>query len=354
MLTALQGIVNRHQPSLYLLHPTNPPGMDAIWLEELQRRGYTGTPATMNDPPAVIARYRESIQGVVVWDPNLPATQNVAWALAGLRDALPASPESAARSGLPIVEDLRGRWTRNVDAYRYVWTTYRKRLSSHLLAWEYPLADALQSRDVQVQHRVFPVWVSAYGDEEVGADPPAEMEFVEEVLAALPGNVPVMGWPMHGTRGVEEYTAVRLLSEYGKWVPGTSFTCNGSVHSAVQPDASVFQQQDPPAGDAEPFSLDNSKLYLSLNILDSGDAHWYWQHYQRRVWDDPKRGEVPTGYGMNVTLVDALPVVAQWYYEHRAPRDSLFAFLYMKSRPFMRVDLSPRTGSESGRSTWSG
>jgi hypothetical protein len=331
MLTALQGIVNRHQPGLYLLHPTNPPGMDAIWLEELQRCGYTGTPVTLEDPPAVIARYRESIQGVVVWDPNLPATQNVAWALAGLRDALPASPESAARWGLPIIEDLRGRWTRNVDAYRYVWTSYRERLSSHLLAWEYPLADALQSRDVQVQHRVFSIWVSAYGDEEVGADPPAEMEFLEEVLAALPGNVPVMGWPMHGTRGVEEYTAVRLLSEYGKWVPGTSFTCNGSVHSAVQPDAAVFQQQDSPAGDAEPFSLDNSKLYLSLNILDSGDAHWYWQHYQRRVWADPKRGEVPTGYGMNVTLVDALPVVAQWYYEHRAPRDSLFAFLYMNA-----------------------
>ena len=124
---------------------------------------------------------------------------------------------------------------------------------------------------------------------------------------------------------------MRLLSEFGKWVPGTSFTCNGSVHSAVQPDASVFQQQDSPAGRAEPVSLDNSKLYLSLSILDSGDAHWYWQHYQRRVWADPKRGETPIGYGMNVTLVDALPVVAQWYYENRAPRDSLFAFLYMNA-----------------------
>ena len=46
-----------------------------------------------------------------------------------------------------------------------------------------------------VQHRVVPFWVSAYGDGDAGADPPAEMEFIEEVLAATPGNVPVMGWP---------------------------------------------------------------------------------------------------------------------------------------------------------------
>jgi len=285
----------------------------------------------VHDPSEVIARYREAIQGVVVWDPELPGTQHAAWALAGLRDALPVSPETAQRAGLPIVEDLRGRWTRNVDAYRYVWTTYREQLCSHLLAWEYPLADALQSRDVLVQHRVLPVWVSAFGDGEVGADPPAELEFLEEILAALPGNVPVMGWPMHGTRGVEEYTAVRLLSEFGKWVPGTSFTCNGSVHSAVQPDTSVFRQRVSPVNDATPLTLDNSKLYLTLNILDSGDAHWYWQHYQRRIWEDPKLGEVPTVYGMNVTLVDALPVVAQWYYENQSPRDSLFAFLYMNA-----------------------
>lgn len=331
MLTALQGIVNRQRPQLYLLHPTNPAGMDAVWLEELQRHGYTGTPMMMAGPAEAVAHFRAAIQGVVVWDPELPGTQNAAWALAGLRDVLPVSPESVGRFDLPVVEDLRGRWTRNVDAYRHVWTTYREQLSSQLLAWEYPLADALQSRDVLVQHRVLPVWVSAYGDGETGADPPAEMEFLEEVLAALPGNVPVMGWPMHGTRGVEEYTAVRLLSEYGKWVPGTSFTCNGSVHSAVEPDSAVFQRQIREVNDWEPKSVDRNKLYLSLNILDSGDAHWYWQHYQRRVWADSQRGETPTGYGMNVTLIDALPVVTQWYYENLEPRDSLHAFLYMNA-----------------------
>ena len=33
---------------------------------------------------------------------------------------------------------------------------------------------------------------------------------------------------------------------------------------------------------------------------------------------------------MNVTLLDALPLVAQWYYE-KQPRDSFFALQYMNA-----------------------
>ena len=330
MLTALQGIVNRQRPRLYLLNPTNPPGYDALWLEEMRGHGYTGPEELLADAATAIERFRGEITGCIVWDPDLPGSVNVAWMLAGLKNALPTSPAGIGKFGLPVVEDLRGRWTRNVDAYRYVWDHFWDRMCPHLLAWEYPLSDALQSRDVMVQHNVFQFWVSAYTDRELGADPPAEMAFVEELLAKTPGNVPVMGWPMYGTKGVEEYTAVRLLSEFGKWVPGTGYTSNGSVHSAIHPAPGVFRQTNATAVAAAP-DLRADKLYVSTNILDSGDAHWYWQFYQRQIWADPARGTAPTGYGMNVTLLDALPLVAQWYYEHRAPRDSFFAMLYMNA-----------------------
>ena len=95
-----------------------------------------------------------------------------------------------------------------------------------------------------------------------------------------------MGWPMYGRKGVEEYTAVRLLSEFGKWVPGTGYTSNGSVHSAIRPPPGVFRQPELHAGEL-PVAPRPDKLYISTNILDSGDAHWYWQFYQRQVWSDP-------------------------------------------------------------------
>ncbi len=330
LLVALQGIVNRKGPRLYLINPTNPAGYDDLWLRYMQDKGYTGEEERLADPMDAVKRFRDEVRGVIVWDPDLPGSQHAAWMLAGVENALPASPETAKETGLPIVEDLRGRWTRNVDAYRYVFEKHWAEMSHHVLAWEYPLNTALSSRDYMVQHKVFMFWVSAYGDRERGADPPAEMQFAEDILSKTPGNVPVMGWPMYITRGVDEYTAVRLMSEYAKWVPGTGFNSNVSVHSAIHPAAEVFRQKfhQQPMPKSPPR---RDKVYISVNILDSGDAHWYWQFYQRQIWADPARGTVPIGYGMNVTLVDTLPLVAQWYYENMTPKDSFFALLYMNA-----------------------
>jgi len=66
-------------------------------------------------------------------------------------------------------------------------------------------------------------------------------------------------------------------------------------------------------------------------VIDSGDAHWYWQFYQRKIWADPVRGQVPIGYAMNMTIVDTLPLVAQWYFENETPNDTLFGYLYMNA-----------------------
>ena len=328
LLVALQGLVNRKSPRLYLINPTNPAGYDNMWLTYMREKGYTGAEERLTDPLEALKRFRGAFHGLIVWDPELPGSVHAAWMLAGLRDCLPASPELAQKTGLPIVEDLRGRWKRNVDAYRYVYERYWPQMSHHLLAWEYPLNTSLSSRDAMVQNKVFLFWVSSYTDHEKGADPPAEMAFAEELLRNTPGNVPVMGWPMHITRGIEEYTAVRLLSEYGKWVPGTGFNSNVTVHSAITPPAKVFRQAFRTRSPA-PVRLGRDKLYATINIMDSGDAHWYWQLYQRGIWADPARGSVPIGYGMNVTLLDTLPLVAQWYYENMTPNDSFFGLLYM-------------------------
>ncbi len=330
LLVALQGIVNRRGPRLYLLNPTNPPNYDAMWLRVMREKGYTGREERIPNPLDAIRRFRSEIRGLIVWDPNLPGSVNAAWMLAGLKNALPVSPEMAMHLRLPIVADLRGRWRRNVDAYRYVYTRYWRAMCHHVLAWDHPFDTALMSRDYIVQHRVFLFWVSSYTDREKGADPPAEMEFLEELLRNTPGNIPVMGWPIYAGRGIEEYTAVRLLSEYGKWVPGSGFNSNVSVQSAIHPAMGVFRQRfraHPPA----PARLERDKLYLSVNILDSGDAQWYWQFYQRQIWADPVRGSLPIGYGMNMTLLDTLPLVAQWYYENMTPNDSFFGLLYMNA-----------------------
>lgn len=338
MLNALQGIVNRKDPSLYLINSTNPPLQDDVWLKYLVEKGHTGEPEKVADAMAVVERYKGAVKGLVIEDPAFPASANVACMLAGVLDVLPVSPalaEQLKARGFPVVEDLRGRWTRNVDAYRWVHDKYWDRMGHHVLAWLHPKAKRNQARDYAVEFKVFCFWVSSFADNEPGSDPVAEEEFVNQLFAETPGNVPVMGWPGFGDNcGIPEYTGVRWMSEYGKWMPGTGFSSNMSVHSAIHPPASAFKQKCHQYDRENPVKVEKDKVYLSLNVLDSGDSHWYWQFHQRKIWADPMRGRVPVGWAMNATLYDALPAVMQWYYENATPRDTFFCFSYMNGQVY--------------------
>jgi len=321
---ALQGLVNRKQPRLYYINKTNPPRYDEDWLRYMQEKGYTDAEERIADFDTLLERFRDEIAGVIVYDPDLPGSINAACMLAGLENALPASPDQVPALDLPVVMDLRGKWTRNVDAYRYVYENHWDEMNHHVLAWIHPLCAHSYVRDYMIEFNVFCFWLSGYSDNEKGADPAAEEAFIHELLANTPANIPVMGWPAYGdTKGMQEYSGVRWLSEYGKFVPGTEFCSNFSIHSAIQPEGGLFRRKCPE--NAPSVTLDTDKVYLSVNILDSGDALWYWQLYQRKIWADPVRGKVPIGWCMNVTLCDTLPLVLEWYYENATPNDTFFA-----------------------------
>jgi len=333
MIAALQGIVNRRQPRIYLINKTNPAYYDEIWLKYMRDKDYTGREERLNDPWALVKRFKGEISGVIIYDTELPGSLHAARMLAGIKNALPVTPELAAQSGLPVDMDLRGKWKRNVDAYRYVFDNYWDQLSHHVIAWEYPFSANNCCLDYITQFKVPCFWVSTYADNEKGADPPAEEEFLNDLLAATPGNVPCMGWPMQGDdKGVQEYSGVRWLSEYGKWMPGTGFDSNMSVHSAIHPPDSVFRQKF--RRQPSSVKLEDGKVYITVNIMDSGDALWYWLFHQRKIWSDPVRGLLPIGYGMDFHLYDVYPLVMQWYYENATPNDSFFGLIYLNTQVY--------------------
>jgi hypothetical protein len=323
-VSALQGLVNRRDPGLYVIHSSNPTGMDEEWLRYMKEKKYTGLERKIGSFEELISFYRNSIKGVIIYDEAVPGSIHAACMIGGLKNALPVSPALSEKLGLPVVMDLRGKWKTNVEAYRYVYENHFAEMNHHILAWMHPLSVNQAPRDYMVEFNVFTFWLSKYGDDLKGADPGAEEEFLNELLASTPANIPVMGWPAYqDVHGIQEYTGVRLLSEYGKYVPGTEFCSNMSVHTAIHPPDAIFnqtkQRQQPK------MELDPKRIYLTLNILDSGDGLWYWQFYQRKVWADSARGSVPIGWCLNVTLYDTLPLIMQWYYENATPNDSFFA-----------------------------
>jgi hypothetical protein len=114
LLTTLQGVVNRGGPELYFLYD-NSGDADARWLPSL------GAPTTRHPHPlTLVAAYRERVRGAILTDPEVPDSVNVATTLAGLRDAVVATPAQARKHGLKVLEDLRGKFDSDpVATYRW-------------------------------------------------------------------------------------------------------------------------------------------------------------------------------------------------------------------------------------------
>ena len=98
LVAALQGLVNRKGPRLYLYFVSQwGVRADRFWLEALSHplpdgsSGWLeGTEITEIDSLAkLLDQFREDYQGVVVYDERVPATSNLASTIAGVEDLLP-------------------------------------------------------------------------------------------------------------------------------------------------------------------------------------------------------------------------------------------------------------------------
>ena len=117
--TTLAGVLNRPQPRVYLITGDD----DLFWLKQvLHSLSQTTAPQRGNDAlAAMLTTYRQSIQGLIIYDPALIDTVNVATTLAGQRDAIVVAPELVQELEsvyeLPVLVDLRTyHWRSRVQA----------------------------------------------------------------------------------------------------------------------------------------------------------------------------------------------------------------------------------------------
>jgi hypothetical protein len=126
LLVTFQGIVNRTQPRLYFYWGTDPTNLE--WLNTLP------VPHTITtDPWSLFAKYRSSVQGAIVYDPSVPDTVNLATTLAGMNSAVIATADLAAAHNLPILDDLRGRFTTKLSVYQYALANVYPHVTNRLL-----------------------------------------------------------------------------------------------------------------------------------------------------------------------------------------------------------------------------
>ena len=311
LLTSLQGLVNRTQPRVYLIHDDE----DPFWLQAMQDQGETGKPIPVTDPFSLLKTFQGAYKGAVVPDPNVYVSPCIAVDIAGTDDLVIATPALAARLGLPIRSDLRGKFKDDADALRYARTTLLPRLNPYLcLCLDPPLLGSQVDDVIAAKGMAF--WITGpKAQDRPGANEAAERAEIEATFARMPLGAVVRGFWWHGDGvGVDETPGVSLGSRFGKITTVSDYVANYSVLSGV-PVPTLKQKPQPPAPVFDP-----TKVYLAFTMSD-GDNLCTWRGYFRRYFEDPLHGTFPVGWGMAPSLIDVAPTMARWYYDHAAPTD---------------------------------
>lgn len=312
-VTTLQGIINRTNPSIYcLIVPT-----DQLWLEWDKKRNWV-TETESITPQALVSRFSGKIKGMVITDPYLPASKNIATMIAGVEDALVASPRLAKELKLPVVTDLRGRWTKNIDAYQWAYKTLWSKMNHDTAACLWP--ESSFSRDYLVQHKIFIFWLPGRIDgAESYANPKAELQFGEELLAALPVNSPIMGYPWNSADiGIGELPGVGLMAEFGKFLVGSVDAPNMSVHSGFE--TPIFKQKKLPTPKVE-----NNKIYIAYTMSDGDNIPVLTATNWPQLWHQPERGQFPIGWTVSPSSCMLIPDIMDFYYTTASLNDSFLA-----------------------------
>jgi hypothetical protein len=376
VVACIQGIVNRQGPELYVFGASTGfrrPAGD--WAEGVARLDHSrewyqtfraegqwlhGRPeVSLPDLDALVAFAGKRLQGAVIWDPDVPATVNVATTIAGIRDAVVLSPELAERYRerwkLPLLYDLRGRFTgketgsRKNDPYRWAIREFLEPgLCSTKLLCYYPDSfvarengawDYVVCRDWAIKNRAFVFSLWPWSDEPA-ADEPSQASGTDHAtfttilaetmrqakgrhLTEMAGFIMFYDGPMwcnklvtkHPDGVYTEWETVWLISHYNTYQnTACGWIFNQSVHCHYRPPA--LRQPEPP-----PVPVLQNKTYACILMADYDSATPLYG-LLKECWKDPARGVLPLAWGVNPNLVDTLPDLLAYYYRTAGPNDT--------------------------------
>lgn len=352
----LQGIINRESPAVYVVSTSNKwPGH---WLELFSSEGrwlHGRQTRQLDDLDALFALANGKVKGVIIWDPAVPASMNVATTIAGVEDGIVLSPAYAEKYltkwKLPVLKDLRGMFTgketgsKKNDAYRWAVREYLSKglCSTH---WLCLYEDAFSTRargdagyvvtrDWAVKNRSFVYDLSPWGDEKPKDDPDQPMGtdlatyhiMLSEILKQTAGKemTEVAGFfsfskysniPGHESAHdpvPTEWETVYIISPYNCYQNTVAHNCfNQSFHS--QAPSIPLKQHRPKAQKPE------NKTYISILMADYDSATPLYE-FMPKHWSDKRRGTMPFIWGINPNLVETYPDIIEYFYSTASEND---------------------------------
>lgn len=376
---ALQGLLNRERPALYLdygiyddpdARRTNEVFLDDdLWYGKYRallgnqdrrnlddyRQAHGFVLEEAGSLEELIARHRARINGCVVWDAALPDTANVALMLAAQEDLLPVEAGMLAwvtDLGLPLRHDLRGRWSSRVELYEWAFANLFPVCKPGVVACVEPGWGRPEFVDYLVQQKIFVYSLAAksggWGDQallllafgpawlrealfalrldgalrraalaSMGRRSPEVRLATRIQRAVLAAPYPtIFGWH---TRRDDELGFMLHLSANGLRLVPSHLAGNFSFHSQVQPLGVL-----PAAAPALEPEFDPQGTYLTFTLSD-GDQLMMMHTAQLGNWRSPLRGSVPFNWETQPLLVELAPALFDKFARGATPNDCLVA-----------------------------
>lgn len=308
----LQGLTSREDPHMWMLRQP----LDKEWLEWHKTLGWIDGYELCGDWKSLAreAKQKGTLRGAVLYDTGLYRGDQIAINVAACEDALVVTPELANELHLPVLVDLRKRFTKYSDALRWFGSEYAGRHSIHLADFcaQHRILEATWA--YAYQWRAPLVWGSGYLDERnPGADSFEDRRAIAELFSRMSPNSPVMGFPA-GTpgEGLGEPPGVELASLYGLSLVCSDFLPNTPVTSGFEV-SRLTQKKQPPAPTLTP-----DKIYVALALSD-GDNLNAWLKFFRQYFDHPSLGTFPLAFGMGPAAREIIPGIARWYFDRATP-----------------------------------
>jgi hypothetical protein len=300
LFASLKGVVNAVKPRIFSYEGDAFAEGKHTWLQSL---GLAWTEHTDNWP--LIVKYRSELAGVIVYDPLVPDTMNLATTMAGRRKALVVSPALLPRLvgtpyNLPVLEDLRGRFANKIAVYDSMLANQWPDVTHRVLIGLSPDHHKAAMREYAVALGAAVVWL----DPNVAAESAVLDRFLSSMGA---GNTYMGWWP-------EEGPGVERGSRHGIATVASDYATNLTMHSGLP--RAVGVKVIPPK------PILQNKIYVAF-ILSDGDNLQYVEHLMRKLWNDPSRGKVPMGWTVSPAMLDAMPGALDFYYRTSTEADNL-------------------------------
>ena len=303
LFSSLKGLINRKQPRIFSYEGDAFAEGPYTWLSSLGMQYIENKANNLN----ILSKYLSDVSGLIVYDPTQIHTVNLAAVLAGRKNALVASPSfvsllTNAPYNLPVLEDLRGKFSNKMQIYQTLFDDYWSSIDHRLLIGLNPIYHKASLREYAIALGAAVVWL----DPKIAE----ERTLLNKFFASMPIGANYMGW------WPEEAPGVMRGSEYGISTIASDYCTNLTFHSGMSRKIDIKPIPVKP--------ILQNKIYVAF-ILSDGDNLQFVEHLLRKLWSNPDRGSVPIGWTMSPAMVDAMPGALNYFHKSSSDNDNLIS-----------------------------